>query len=120
MKTDVDTTAANVATDQDTSVSGEPLDLALADLRESADQFLTQVIMLQRLRDDGFFKHVSKPRRNELLQGLLETADTNRETARAVYSSMKKIKRERISEELVDKLLEGQSMTNDTLLVGVR
>lgn len=101
--------AAPLADEPQQAGDKEPLDLALADLFESADLFVRQVLTLQRLRDDGFFKHISKGRRNELLHGIVEAADKNRDLARAVQQSMKKIKRERIAEEVLDKILEAAS-----------
>lgn len=86
----------------------EPLDLATADLVEALQDLTVQVHTLQRLRDDGFFKYVSKPRRNQLLSNLDAKVDEVKDLVKTVHGSFKKIKRERIPEEKLDILLSAR------------
>ena len=87
----------------------EPLDLALADLCEKVDLLYGSALEMQRVRDDGFFKYLSKPHRNKLMTSLIEQSDEVRDLTRAVVNGLKKIKRERIPEDMLDMLLSTQA-----------
>lgn len=102
MTDDVQSTPAAAPADV---VVDQPVDLALADLREKVSDLHNSVSFLEGMRDDGFFKYLSKQRRNDLLNRLMDDAEVIRELIRAAHGGLKKIKRERIPEEVLDQLI---------------
>ena len=54
---------------------------------------------------DNMFRFLSKNARNELLAGIMETSGAVEDAAKATYRSMKRVKRERLPEEVADLML---------------
>lgn len=96
----------------------QDLDVVLADLEENAASLLSNIQTVRRLQEDGNFKFVSKTTRNELLHSLIESAGVVEETTKVAFRGLKKIKRERLTEERSDALLGARLMSpSDITLV---
>ena len=83
-------------------------DIALAELIAQLDDLNTIVEQISKLRSDNLFRFLSKAARNQLLDGLMEKSGAVEDAARAAFRSIKKIKRERLPEEVADLLLAGR------------
>jgi hypothetical protein len=83
-------------------------DVVLQDLIIQIEDLVFIVERIARLRDDNLFRFLSKQSRNELLQGLVEKSGSVDDAAKAAHRSLKKIKRERLPENIADLLLSGQ------------
>ena len=86
---------------------GVDVDAMLSELEDMADEFAQVVSHVNNLHENGFFKYLSKPYRNELLQGLLSGSDALEEASRATFRGLKRVKRVRVPDDLVDRLLAG-------------
>ena len=62
---------------------------------------------LNKLKKDNMFRYLSKNARNKLLLDMMETSGAVEDAAKATYRSIKKVKRERMPEEVSDLLLTG-------------
>lgn len=87
-------------------VVNSQLPVMIDNLREQAQMILNRVELIQRLNTFDSYKVLSKSTRNNLLHGLQDEIDTLEEIAKVAIRALKKVKRERISEEKVDELLE--------------
>lgn len=103
-----DVTTEPVA-DASNSDSTKPADVLLHELNDLAVDFNELVAKVQRMHDDGFFKYASKPMRNDLMLSLLDKAAQLEMKSRYTYKSLKKVKRVRVPEEVVDSLLVARS-----------
>lgn len=79
---------------------------------DSLDELIKQIdhiniiaAELYKLRNDNMFRFLSKNARNELLNGLMEKSGSVEDAAKAAHRVLKKIKRERLPEEVADLLL---------------
>lgn len=86
-------------------------DVALQELVDQVNDLNGIVDQIVRLRSDGFFRYLSKQSRNTLLHGLLEKSADVHDAAKAAFRTVKKIKRERLPEEIADLLLAGNRQT---------
>jgi hypothetical protein len=82
-------------------------DVIIQDLVDNVTDLVFVVDQIKRLHDDGLFKYLSKASRNSLMQGLLDKAGAVDEITKVAFRSLKKIKRERVPEEVVDLLIAG-------------
>lgn len=96
----------------DISDSNEPtqsvLDLSIFDLLEMSYEFSELVTQIQTLQSNNFFKHLSKDTRNTLLEKVSSDVESIKDLSRVVLSGLKKVKRERISDELLDQILSSK------------
>ena len=99
-----DTTTTDVTTDDSKSM---PVDVAVQTLVDTIDDLATTVNTIQTALSNGMFKYLSKGTRNELFDKLLEQAGATEDTTKAVFRQLKKVKRERIPEQLTDNLIVG-------------
>lgn len=83
-------------------------DVALAELNAQLDDLNAIVVQINKLRGDNLFRFLSKASRNDLLGSLMEKSGTVEDSSRAVFRSLKKVKRERMPEEVADFLLAGR------------
>lgn len=83
-------------------------DVALAELCTQLDDLNMIVGRIRNLRGNNLFRFLSKTTRNQLLDGLMEKSGSVEDAARAVFRSIKKVKRERLPEEVADLLLAGR------------
>jgi len=81
------------------------LDLIMTHLGSKFDDIGRRVTMIQYLLENDTFKLASKQTRNNLLHGLLEDIGVFEEISKVAVRSLKKIKRERASEDRLDQLL---------------
>jgi hypothetical protein len=81
------------------------VDVVLNDLEMMANNFSDHVQGLRLMQENGFFKYASKECRNELLDGMLAKVDTLDETTKVAFRALKRVKRERVPDHLVDTLL---------------
>lgn len=80
-------------------------DVILNDLEIMANDFSHHVQKIRLMQENGFFKFASKITRNELLGGLIQRITDLDETAKVAARSLKKVKRVRVPDEVVDMLL---------------
>lgn len=88
--------------------SGKPtidVDVVLNDLEMLANDFSDQVQQLRLMQENGFFRYASKECRNKMLKEMLDNAAQLDETARIAQRALKRVKRERVPDSLVDGLL---------------
>jgi hypothetical protein len=82
------------------------VDVILNDLETAAEVFFNHVQTLKLLQENGFFKYVSKATRNEtLMEELLSKSREIEEMSKIAFRSLKKVKRERVPDSVVDQLL---------------
>lgn len=81
------------------------VDVVLNDLEMMANDFSDHVQGLRLMQENGFFKFASKDCRNELLDGMLSRVDTLDETTKVAFRALKRVKRERVPNQIVDSLL---------------
>lgn len=104
-QTDTDVEAdLDVTTEADTGPVAD-VDVVLNDLEQMANDFSDHIQKIRLMQENGFFKYASKPTRNAMLTGILERADALEETAKVAFRSLKKVKRVRVPDEVVDTLL---------------
>jgi hypothetical protein len=80
---------------------------ALNELLEQFDKLTGIIDELYKLKRDNMFRYLSKNARNTLLTGLMESSGAVEDAAKATYRAIKKVKRERLPEEVADLLLVG-------------
>lgn len=80
---------------------------ALDELIKQLGQLDRITSSLYKLRNDNMFRFLSKDARNSLLDGLMEKSGAVEDAAKATHRALKKIKRERLPEEVADMLLAG-------------
>jgi hypothetical protein len=80
---------------------------ALNELIDQLNNLDRLVADLNSLNNDNMFRYLSKNARNKLMTGLMESSGAVEDAAKATYRSFKKVKRERIPEEVADLLLAG-------------
>jgi hypothetical protein len=83
-------------------------DVALAELNAQLDDLNALVVRINQLRGDNMFRYLSKNSRNALLGSLMEKSGSVEDAARATFRALKKVKRERLPEEVADFLLAGR------------
>ena len=83
-------------------------DAALGELNAQLDDLNSIVAQINKLRSDNLFRFLSKVSRNELLTALMEKSGSVEDAARAAFRSLKKIKRQRLPDEIADLLLSGR------------
>ena len=104
-QTDTDLEAdADIATETYTGPVAD-VDVVLNDLEQMANDFSDHIQKIRLMQENGFFKYASKPTRNEMLTGILERAGALEETAKVAFRTLKKVKRVRVPDEVVDNLL---------------
>ena len=81
------------------------VDVVLNDLEMMSNDLSDHIQGLRLMQENGFFKYASKDCRNELLDGMIKKVDTIDETAKVAFRALKKVKRERVPDNLVDTLL---------------
>lgn len=69
------------------------------------EKLTTTVSTLKTLRKNDMFRFLSKKARNELTEEMVEMASCVQETAKNVFRALKKNKRQRVPEDIVDALL---------------
>lgn len=89
-----------------TQQNEETLKKMLHDLYNQSAQLAEHVVMINNTINAGLYKHLSKDSRNSILSKLDECVDQIDETARVVYKNLKRIKRERPTDELVDNVMK--------------
>lgn len=79
---------------------------------DALDELIIQISHLQdiadtlyKLRNDNMFRFLSKNARNALLDGLMEKSGSVEDAAKATHRAIKKVKRERLPDEVADLLL---------------
>ena len=82
-------------------------DIILNDLEIMANDFSDHIQKIRLMQENGFFKFASKITRNELLSGLIQRVTDLDETTKVAARSLKKVKRVRVPDEVVDMLLIG-------------
>ena len=92
------------------------------------DELIDQLYNLNEITDklyvlkrDNILRYLSKNARNKLLIGLMESSGAVEDAAKATYRSIKKVKRERIPEEVADLLLAGhryEAIAYDPVIAG--
>jgi len=92
-------------TPADTKAPTADIDVVLNDLEMMANNFSDHIQRIRLMQENGFFKYASKECRNEMLDSLLKQVDVLDETTKVAFRSLKKIKRERVPDNLVDSLL---------------
>jgi transposase-like protein len=85
--------------------NGKPLNAAIESLKSKILDLHCRVNIINNLVNDESFKNLSKRNRNELMKGLLNESRDIEEISKVVFRSLKKIKRERISEDAIDSFL---------------
>jgi hypothetical protein len=83
-------------------------DVALIELAAQLDDLNAIVNEIIKLRGDNLFRYLSKTTRNTLLNDLIEKSGAVEDASRAAFRAIKKIKRERLPEEVADLLLSGR------------
>jgi hypothetical protein len=81
------------------------VDVILNDLEMMANDFSDHVQKIRLMQENGFFKFASKATRNTLMTGLLKRVDIIDETTKVAFRSLKKVKRVRVPEVLIDNLM---------------
>lgn len=81
------------------------VDVVLNDLEIMANNFSDHVQGLRLMQENGFFRFASKECRNTLLKSLLDRVDELDETTKVAFRALKRVKRERVPDSLVDSLL---------------
>lgn len=104
-ETDVLDTSDEVDTPEVAGSNTADVDVVLNDLEMMANDFSDHVQGLRLMQENGFFKYASKECRNELLDGMLSKVDNLDETTKVAFRALKKVKRERVPDRLVDTLL---------------
>jgi hypothetical protein len=82
-----------------------PLDQTLFKLTANTDALVSIIGQLTDLQRSGNFKYASKIARNALLHGLLDQVDEVSGAAKEAVQQLKKVKRERVPDQVVDVLL---------------
>jgi len=75
---------------------------ALADLDKTLKEFQDKVAILRDLHKAGNFKYLSKKSRNELLMRLIEGSSEIKDASVGTFRVLKKVKRQRVPDKLVD------------------
>lgn len=101
---DLPTDDTDVAHEADKGPTAD-VDVVLNDLEQMANDFSDHIQKIRLMQENGFFKFASKPTRNALLTGLLDQVSAMEETTKVAFRSLKKVKRERVPDEVVDTLL---------------
>jgi hypothetical protein len=83
------------------------VDVVLNDLEMMANNFSDHVQGIRLMQENGFFKFASKDCRNELLDGMRKQVDALDETTQVAFRALKKVKRQRVPDTLVDSFLVG-------------
>lgn len=96
----------NQAVSEEALTDKTPADRVLGDLLKKQVQVTTVILELQRLQAQDNFRYASKQARNYLLQSLLVHTDDLKDIARNAHRILKKVKRVKPTEELVDGLLK--------------
>lgn len=78
---------------------------ALDELIHQIDNLSDIASALYKLRNDNMFRFLSKDTRNKFLDGLMEKSGAVEDAAKAAHRAIKKIKRERLPDEVADLLL---------------
>jgi len=85
--------------------STDQLDIALTELEDKAYAYRELIAQVKRLVENTHFRYISKQRRNELLRSILDHAADLDDTSRAVFRMLKKVKRTKAPETLIDALV---------------
>ena len=101
----VDLVDADEADDTATKGPIADVDVVLNDLEQMADDFFAHVQRIRMLQENGFFKFASKNTRNEMMSAMVDQSRDLEELSKVAFRSLKKVKRERVPEEVVDNLL---------------
>lgn len=101
----VDLVDADEADDTATKGPIADVDVVLNDLEQMADDFFAHVQRIRMLQENGFFKFASKNSRNEMMSAMVDQSRDLEELSKVAFRSLKKVKRERVPEEVVDSLL---------------
>ena len=101
----VDLVDADEADDTATKGPIADVDVVLNDLEQMADDFFAHVQRIRMLQENGFFKFASKNSRNEMMSAMVDQSRDLEELSKVAFRSLKKVKRERVPEEVVDNLL---------------
>ena len=88
-------------------------DVVLNDLEMMAADFFEHVQTLRTMQENGFFRYASKECRNKLLDELLSKVDAIDETTKVAFRTLKKVKRERVPDSLVDMFLVAPAATKN-------
>ena len=101
----VDLVDADEADDTATKGPIADVDVVLNDLEQMADDFFAHVQRIRMLQENGFFKFASKNSRNAMMSAMVDQSRDLEELSKVAFRSLKKVKRERVPEEVVDNLL---------------
>jgi len=78
---------------------------ALEDLKSNLKKYSDIVSEIDALNSANNFRYLSKSRRNELMAGLIERSADLSDASKGAFRVLKKVKRERAPEKLIDTVL---------------
>lgn len=87
------------------AVASSDVDVVLNDLEILVDDFAELLRVIRTMQENGFFRYATKATRNTLLDQMLKGVNDIDETTKVARGALRKIKRERVPEELVDLFL---------------
>lgn len=87
------------------AVETSPLAKMVEELTDKIGNYNLKVSIIMRLVDDDQFKLLSKQGRNALMNGMLDDVADLEELTKTFHRALKKVKRERVPEEIIDEML---------------
>lgn len=96
---------AEVQASADTSSTNLAALAAINELYASACTYSVLINQLKLLLEANQFRHLSKAKRNEMLDALLNQAGELEDAAKAAHRGLKKVRREHLPDDVADALI---------------
>lgn len=97
--------SADTSSTEDKDQASANATRVLADLLEFSLKFSKHVQQLNNLHREGNFKYTSKETRVAMLDTMVAKIDELDETTKVAFRTLKRVKRERVPDKLVDEML---------------